>query len=54
MCCLELVEALKQRVDLQNDEAKDGGSVATSDMTSEMLILENASLWNIARLKVRL
>ncbi|XP_076819783.1 trafficking protein particle complex subunit 10-like isoform X1 [Clavelina lepadiformis] len=52
MCCLELVEALKRRVDLQNDEAKDGGSVETSDMTSEMLILENASLWNIARMKL--
>jgi len=51
MCCLELVGALKRKAQMQNGGSERHDRPA-SDMSPEQLVLENASLWNLARLKV--
>ena len=48
MCCLELIEALKRRIRLQSEKPDN----IKLDVTSDKLLLEYASLWNLARLKV--
>ena len=48
MSCLELIEALKRRSRLQSENP----NLKKADISSEKLLLEYASLWNLARLKV--
>jgi len=50
MCCLELIEALKRRSRMQSEKPNS----IKFDVTVEKLLLEYASLWNLARQKVRL
>ncbi|XP_078485701.1 trafficking protein particle complex subunit 10-like [Ciona intestinalis] len=49
MCCLELVDALKAKS--QNSD-ENSTKNSNSDMGQEKLVLENAGLWNLARLKL--
>ena len=50
MSCLELVEALKNAKVIY--EQKNNTSQCFSTISNEKLLLEYASLWNLARLKV--
>nr|CAB3267218.1 trafficking protein particle complex subunit 10-like [Phallusia mammillata] len=52
MCCLELVGALCRKSQLQNETDNTATDNPCFDMSNEQLVLENASLWNIARLKL--